>query len=181
LNKTALTLLEQLIEATFENMNQEEKLAFIEQLFNNIPLKNREVLLQHLLQTAFTNEEEPEKAGTNHRPPPSSSRQSFFPQNIMPWRMCQRMMNLVDEAPWIDHLDASNPATVFGALGDETRIKIVKLLSTGRRSVGELATALEISQPNISHHLRILKEAGLVQATREGRNIYYSISNDSEP
>jgi DNA-binding transcriptional ArsR family regulator len=65
---------------------------------------------------------------------------------------------------------AGNP---FEALGDPTRREILSLLSAGGRSVQEIATALPISRPAVSRHLRLLKEAGLVAEEPRGtRRIY---------
>ena len=64
---------------------------------------------------------------------------------------------------------------MFSALGDETRIKIVKLLSEGEQNVEDLTRLLDVAQPTISHHLRVLRENGLVQSEKRGRCIYYSL------
>ena len=59
-------------------------------------------------------------------------------------------------------------------LGDANRRTIVQLLGTGDRSVQEIANALPISRPAVSRHLRLLKEAGLVDDQREGtRNVFH--------
>lgn len=55
------------------------------------------------------------------------------------------------------------------ALGQETRYKILKLLCSQSLSVDELRRALQISQPAISQHLKILKEAGLIRISKKGR------------
>ena len=61
----------------------------------------------------------------------------------------------------------------FSALGDPTRRRILELLADASRSVGELAEELPISRPAVSRHLRLLKEAGLVEEAPEGtRRIY---------
>jgi DNA-binding transcriptional ArsR family regulator len=51
----------------------------------------------------------------------------------------------------------------FAALGDENRRTILRLLTDGERSVGDLASSMPISRPAVSRHLRLLKEAGLVR------------------
>ncbi len=61
------------------------------------------------------------------------------------------------------------------ALADPTRRQILRLLRRGDRTAGEIAAAFPISAPSVSHHLSVLKDAGLVQATREGRSIVYSL------
>jgi DNA-binding transcriptional ArsR family regulator len=62
---------------------------------------------------------------------------------------------------------------VWGALGDRTRRSIVLLLAEGPRPVGKLADALPVSRPAVSQHLKVLKDAGLVDEEAEGtRRIY---------
>lgn len=64
---------------------------------------------------------------------------------------------------------------LFRALGDETRLRIVALLSQGELCVCHLEKALDISQPNASRHLGILKASGVVDSRRDGTWVYYSI------
>lgn len=64
----------------------------------------------------------------------------------------------------------------FRALGDETRLRILEHLVAGERSVSELTVLLDLGQSLMSHHLRILREAGLVIDRRDGRWIHYSIA-----
>ena len=64
----------------------------------------------------------------------------------------------------------------FRALGDETRLRILEHLGPGERSVSDLMVLLDIGQSLMSHHLRILREAGLVIDRRDGRWIHYSIA-----
>ena len=62
----------------------------------------------------------------------------------------------------------------FDALGDPTRREILRLLSEGDKPVHEIASALPISRPAVSRHLRLLKEAGLVAEQAQGTSrIYY--------
>ena len=63
----------------------------------------------------------------------------------------------------------------FAALADATRCRVVELLHERPRPVHELASAFSISRPAISRHLRVLKEAGLVQEERRGREHVYSL------
>ena len=65
---------------------------------------------------------------------------------------------------------------LFRALGDETRLRIVALLSHGELCVCHIEKALELSQPNVSRQLAILRAAGVVDTRREGSWIYYSIA-----
>lgn len=73
-------------------------------------------------------------------------------------------------------LDDVRPLTrVFRALGDETRVRILALLSHGELCVCHLETALGLSQPNCSRQLGILKAANIVDSRREGTWVYYRI------
>lgn len=69
-------------------------------------------------------------------------------------------------------------ARIFKALGDENRIKILTLLHTGERCACRLQEALNISQPTLSHHMRILLDAGLISARKDGKWIYYTLSEE---
>lgn len=66
---------------------------------------------------------------------------------------------------------------VFKALNDPIRRKILELLKKkGDMSAGEIAEQFDISKPSISHHLDLLKQAGLVEVMREGQYLYYSLN-----
>lgn len=67
-------------------------------------------------------------------------------------------------------------AARFRALGDETRLRLLEILTTGERSVAELMDATQLGQSLVSHHLRSLRESGLVSTRRDGRWVYYDIS-----
>jgi ArsR family transcriptional regulator len=75
---------------------------------------------------------------------------------------------------------AENLATIFKALADPTRVAIFHRLSgTEQLCVCDLNAAFELSQPTISHHLRVLREAGLVEAERRGTWAYYRVAPDA--
>jgi ArsR family transcriptional regulator, arsenate/arsenite/antimonite-responsive transcriptional repressor len=75
---------------------------------------------------------------------------------------------------------AEDLAVVFKALADPTRVAIVSRLATGEKCcVCDLTGVFELSQPTISHHLRILREAGLVEAERRGTFAYYWLLPDA--
>mgnify|MGYP002775742180 CR=1 FL=1 len=66
-------------------------------------------------------------------------------------------------------------ATLFKTLGDPTRLGVFELILRERRmTVGQLTGSFAVSQPAISQHVKVLKEAGLVREEKEGRNIWYS-------
>jgi len=65
---------------------------------------------------------------------------------------------------------------LFKALNDSTRREILELLKQSDLTAGEIADRFKISKPSISHHLDLLKQAGLVQSVKEGQFIYYSLN-----
>ncbi len=65
---------------------------------------------------------------------------------------------------------------LFKALNDGTRREILELLKKGDLTAGEIADHFHISKPSISHHLDLLKQAGLVDAEKQGQYIYYSLN-----
>jgi DNA-binding transcriptional ArsR family regulator len=70
-------------------------------------------------------------------------------------------------------------ARLFNGFANSTRLSILLLLSQrGEMKVGELVHELEAPQPRVSDHLRCLSSCGYVQVRREGRNAYYSVSDD---
>ncbi|HMX78839.1 MAG TPA: autorepressor SdpR family transcription factor [Ferruginibacter sp.] len=65
---------------------------------------------------------------------------------------------------------------LFKALNDKTRREILELLRTGDMTAGEIADKFSISKPSISHHLDLLRQAGLVHSVKEGQFINYSLN-----
>jgi ArsR family transcriptional regulator len=66
----------------------------------------------------------------------------------------------------------------FKALGDPVRVSILKALCCERLSVGEIVARVKLSQPAVSHHLRIRRDAGLVTTEKEGTTVFYSLNKD---
>jgi ArsR family transcriptional regulator len=77
-------------------------------------------------------------------------------------------------------IDAQSWSRVFRALGDETRVRIVALLSHGELCVCHVERALELPQPTISRHLAVLRTAGVVSARRDGTWVYYSLAAQAD-
>jgi ArsR family transcriptional regulator len=75
-------------------------------------------------------------------------------------------------------LEVAGLSEIFKVLGDETRTKILYLLSQQELCVCDLAVILDMSLPAISHHLRLLKAFRLVKYNREGKMVYYSLDDD---
>lgn len=73
-------------------------------------------------------------------------------------------------------MDIENAALLFKALGDENRLRIVNRISTQKEVCAcDLLDELSISQPTLSHHMKLLRESGLVVARKEGRWMHYSL------
>lgn len=72
-------------------------------------------------------------------------------------------------------------ADLFKLLGDKNRLTIVSCLKERELCVCELVELLRTSQPNISQHLRKLKDAGLLKEARKGQWIYYSLNIEDKP
>jgi ArsR family transcriptional regulator, arsenate/arsenite/antimonite-responsive transcriptional repressor len=72
---------------------------------------------------------------------------------------------------------ARDLATIFKALSDETRLRILKLLEHGELCVCDIVAAFDMSQPKVSFHLSTLKGAGLVKDRREGKWMHYGIDD----
>ena len=72
-------------------------------------------------------------------------------------------------------LDVRPASRLFKALGDETRLRIVALLSHGELCVCHLQEALGLSQPSVSRHLATLRAAGVVEQRRERKWVYYRL------
>ena len=76
----------------------------------------------------------------------------------------------------MDDASAQNLARVFKALGDPTRVKLLSMIvgsSAGEMCVCDLTDPVGLSQPTVSHHMKILVEAGLVTREQRGRWAYY--------
>ena len=67
-------------------------------------------------------------------------------------------------------------ASVFKALADPTRRRVLTLLRNQPRSAGELADQFEVSRPTMSAHFTVLKEAGLITSEKNGKTVTYSIN-----
>lgn len=92
--------------------------------------------------------------------------------------------------PFAEHNDdllsrqaAENLAKTLRAVADPTRLQLLSMLSgspSGEVTVGELAGRLGLSQPTVSHHLRIMTDDGLLNREQRGRSVWYSITPDRQ-
>ncbi len=68
-------------------------------------------------------------------------------------------------------------ARFLRCIGEPTRLRILKLLASGEKSVSEVMNSLNKEQSLISHHLRALKECNIVVARQEAKNVYYRVAD----
>ncbi len=73
-------------------------------------------------------------------------------------------------------MDEKRTAMIFKAFCDENRIRIVRLLRTGEKCACELLEEINVTQPTLSHHMKILCDSGIVTGRKEGKWMYYTIS-----
>ncbi|MGN0458638.1 MAG: ArsR/SmtB family transcription factor [Eubacterium sp.] len=74
------------------------------------------------------------------------------------------------------NIDEKKTALIFKALCDENRVKILKLLCSGEKCACKILEELNITQPTLSHHMKILCDSGIVVGRKEGKWMHYSIS-----
>ena len=73
-------------------------------------------------------------------------------------------------------MDAEKAARALKALGDDNRLRIIELIaSQGEMCACRILDELDIAQPTLSHHMKLLKDAGLVKARKQGRWMHYSM------
>ena len=73
---------------------------------------------------------------------------------------------------------AKMTATIFKAFCDENRISILELLTSGEKCACKLLEAMNVTQPTLSHHMKILTDSGIVKGRKEGKWMYYSLSEE---
>ncbi len=78
----------------------------------------------------------------------------------------------------LDEHTAAHVAELFRAFSDTSRVRILFVLSSQEMNVGGLSRTIGISESAISHHLRSLRQMGLVVARRDGKEVYYRIDDD---
>src|ERR1700680_4505551 len=74
---------------------------------------------------------------------------------------------------------AATTSDAFSAVAEPRRRDILNYLALEERPVGDIVAALELEQPSVSKHLRVLKDVGLVRARREGRQMLYQVNADA--
>lgn len=86
-------------------------------------------------------------------------------------QLCVTLDQMPDEAAFADAAD------IFAQLSDPTRLRILYLLCHSEDCVTNIAAAIGMSDPAVSHHLRILKKAGVLQSRRFGKEVHYTLAD----
>ncbi|MBM4760854.1 metalloregulator ArsR/SmtB family transcription factor [Bacillus sp. B15-48] len=79
----------------------------------------------------------------------------------------------------VNNAELERNASLFKGLADETRLKIIALLSRQDLCMCEIVAALDGANSTISHHLKILEKGGLIESRREGRFTVYQVNKDT--
>ena len=175
----SIRLVDRLLEKTLEPMGIEERLAFVEKLFGELPPAAQQEFLLKIVRLLLGAGAAPEQfgilLGTECSQPLQVKIVRAGPEGFGPWQACCQAMEDLVEAPDADSGEAASIARVFGSLADETRLRIVKLLSRSELTVEELVEQLGLAQSTTSHHLSVLKDANMVKGEKRGRKIYYAL------
>ncbi len=75
-------------------------------------------------------------------------------------------------------MDERKTALIFKAFCDENRIRILKMLTSGEKCACKMLEELNVTQPTLSHHMKILCDSGVVVGRKEGKWMHYSISSE---
>ena len=73
-------------------------------------------------------------------------------------------------------MDVKETAVIFKAFCDENRVQILQMLKSGEKCACRLLEEMDITQPTLSHHMKILCDSGIVKGRRDGKWMYYSVS-----
>jgi ArsR family transcriptional regulator, lead/cadmium/zinc/bismuth-responsive transcriptional repressor len=87
-------------------------------------------------------------------------------------------LTIPNPSPILDEHTAAHVAELFRTFSDTSRVRIVSVLVGRELNVGALAEAVGISESAVSHHLRGLRQMGLVVARRDGKEVYYRIEDE---
>lgn len=90
----------------------------------------------------------------------------------------QNIEHVLDRMPDIDAFQ--KVASWFDKLGDGTRLRILWLLCHCEECVSNISAAMGMSDPAVSHHLRLLRESGLIVSRREGKEVYYRLAGNEQ-
>ncbi len=87
-------------------------------------------------------------------------------------------MTQPDDIPLLDEHTAAHVAELFRAFSDTSRVRLLSMLAERELNVNTLASLVGISESAVSHHLRGLRQMGLVKARRDGKEVFYRIEDE---
>lgn len=90
----------------------------------------------------------------------------------------QNIDKILDNMPNVDQFE--KVATIFQQIGDCSRLRILWLLCHSEECVSNIASAANMSDSAVSHHLRILKNSSLIVSRRAGKEVYYKLSDNEQ-
>ncbi len=96
-------------------------------------------------------------------------------ESVLPHTHSQNEEKVLKSLPSVD--DCRMVAELFKQISDGTRLRILWFLCHCEECVGNIAAAMEMSDPAVSHHLRTLKNTGLIISRRDGKEIYYRLAD----
>ena len=98
-----------------------------------------------------------------------------MPHYNLPHNHGQKMASVLEKMPAGE--DFQSVAEIFSGLGDSSRLRILWLLCHCEECVSNIAAAMNMSDPAVSHHLKLLKKSGLIVSRRDGKEIYYKLAD----
>jgi len=101
-----------------------------------------------------------------------------MPHYNLPHNHGQKMASVLEKMPADE--DFQSVAEIFSGLGDSSRLRILWLLCHCEECTYNIAAAFGMSNPAASHHLRILKNSGLITSRRSGKEVYYTLADTPE-
>lgn len=96
-------------------------------------------------------------------------------KNILPHNHGQNEERVLEKLPSIE--ECRRVAEIFKQISDGTRLRILWFLCHCEECVSNISAAMEMSDPAVSHHLKVLKNANLIVSRREGKEIYYRLAD----
>ena len=101
--------------------------------------------------------------------------ENVMEKNILPHNHGQNEERVLEKLPSIE--ECRRVAEIFKQISDGTRLRILWFLCHCEECVSNISAAMEMSDPAVSHHLKILKNANLIVSRREGKEIYYRLAD----
>lgn len=99
-------------------------------------------------------------------------------QITMPHDHGQETEKVLDKLP--SQEECAQVAEIFKQISDGTRLRILWLLCHCEQCVSNIAAAMEMSDPAVSHHLKLLRGSGLIVSRREGKEVYYKLADTAQ-